>query len=86
MNKLDCRRNYEISGVAKFLVTVLLVNYGSNVFFFYQPAQNCVQGHFGLIMVCSVIYVTDLKGKVLISRNYRGDVNSSVIETFRTLL
>jgi AP-1 complex subunit mu len=37
-------------------------------------------------MVCSVIFVTDLKGKVLISRNYRGDVNNSVIETFRALL
>merc|ERR1719317_654284 len=33
-------------------------------------------------MVCSVIFVTDLKGKVLISRNYRGDVNNSVVETF----
>jgi len=33
-------------------------------------------------MVCSAVFITDSKGKILISRNYRGDVPMSCIETF----
>ena len=33
-------------------------------------------------MVLSAIYFLDMKGKVLISRNYRGDVDSHVIDKF----
>ncbi len=33
-------------------------------------------------MVLSAIYILDAKGKVLISRNYRGDVENGVIEKF----
>jgi len=33
-------------------------------------------------MVLSAIYILDMKGKVLISRNYRGDVENSVIDKF----
>ncbi|MES1910954.1 MAG: AP-1 complex subunit mu-1 [Cercozoa sp. M6MM] len=33
-------------------------------------------------MVCSAVFVTDLNGKVLIARNYRGDVAPSVVEKF----
>lgn len=33
-------------------------------------------------MTLSAIYFLDIKGKVLISRNYRGDVDNSVIEKF----
>ncbi len=33
-------------------------------------------------MVLSAIYILDAKGKVLISRNYRGDVEPGVIERF----
>ena len=33
-------------------------------------------------MACSAIYFLDMKGKVLISRNYRGDIETSVIEKF----
>jgi len=44
-------------------------------------------------MVASAIYITDIKGKVIISRNYRGDlpanvtdkcVNPAAIRGFRT--
>jgi hypothetical protein len=31
-------------------------------------------------MVCSAIYVLDGKGKILISRNYRGDVTRASAE------
>ena len=31
-------------------------------------------------MVCSAIYVMDAKGKILISRNYRGDVTRASAE------
>lgn len=33
-------------------------------------------------MVLSAIYILDMKGKVLISRNYRGDVENSLIDKF----
>lgn len=33
-------------------------------------------------MACSAIYFLDSKGKVLISRNYRGDIDNSVIDKF----
>ena len=33
-------------------------------------------------MACSAIYFLDNKGKVLISRNYRGDIENSVIDKF----
>ena len=33
-------------------------------------------------MVLSAIYILDMKGKVLISRNYRGDIENSVIDKF----
>ncbi|KAI1700126.1 adaptor complexes medium subunit family domain-containing protein [Ditylenchus destructor] len=37
-------------------------------------------------MVCSAIFILDLKGKVIISRNYRGDVDMTVIEKFIPML
>ncbi|VDP11088.1 unnamed protein product [Soboliphyme baturini] len=37
-------------------------------------------------MSCSAIFFLDLKGKVIISRNYRGDVDMGVIEKFMPLL
>ncbi|VDK20406.1 unnamed protein product [Anisakis simplex] len=37
-------------------------------------------------MSSSAIYILDLKGKVIISRNYRGDVDMSVIDKFMPLL
>jgi len=33
-------------------------------------------------MVCSAIFITDTKGKVIISRNYRGDIPMSVVDRF----
>lgn len=33
-------------------------------------------------MVCSAIFITDTKGKVIISRNYRGDIPMAVCERF----
>ena len=33
-------------------------------------------------MACSAIYFLDNKGKVLISRNYRGDIETSAIDKF----
>jgi AP-1 complex subunit mu len=33
-------------------------------------------------MVLSGIFILDMKGKVLISRNYRGDIENNVIEKF----
>ena len=33
-------------------------------------------------MVLSAIYILDMKGKVLISRNYRGDIENTVIDKF----
>ena len=33
-------------------------------------------------MVLSGIYILDMKGKVLISRNYRGDIENGVIDKF----
>lgn len=33
-------------------------------------------------MVASAVYILDLKGKVLINRNYRGDIPSSAVEKF----
>ena len=37
-------------------------------------------------MSLSAIFILDSKGKVLISRNYRGDVEMNVIERFMQLL
>lgn len=37
-------------------------------------------------MVVSAIYILDLKGKVLISRNYRGDIDLNIIEKFMPIL
>ena len=37
-------------------------------------------------MVASCIYILDLKGKVLISRNYRGDIPPTAVDKFMTLL
>lgn len=37
-------------------------------------------------MVISAVYILDLKGKVLISRNYRGDIDLNIIEKFMPLL
>lgn len=37
-------------------------------------------------MVLSCLYFLDLKGKVLISRDYRGDIDSSHAEDFMDLL
>ena len=34
------------------------------------------------IMACSAIYFLDNKGKVLLCRNYRGDIDNSVIDSF----
>lgn len=33
-------------------------------------------------MVLSAIYILDMKGKVLISRNYRGDIETNLIDKF----
>jgi AP-1 complex subunit mu len=33
-------------------------------------------------MVASAVYIMDLKGKVIISRNYRGDIPMNVSEKF----
>ena len=33
-------------------------------------------------MVLSAIYILDMKGKVLINRNYRGDIENTVIDKF----
>lgn len=33
-------------------------------------------------MVLSAVFITDLKGKVIISRNYRGDIPMSSVGTF----
>jgi len=37
-------------------------------------------------MACSAIYILDMKGKVLLSRNYRGDIENSVIDKFIGLI
>jgi len=37
-------------------------------------------------MACSAIYILDMKGKVLMSRNYRGDIENSVIDKFIGLI
>lgn len=34
-------------------------------------------------MVASALFIMDLKGKIIISRNFRGDVPMTVSETFR---
>ena len=33
-------------------------------------------------MVASAVFITDLKGKVIISRNYRGDIPMNVSDKF----
>ena len=37
-------------------------------------------------MVASAIFILDLKGKVLIARNYRGDIPMTSIEMFMPLV
>ena len=37
-------------------------------------------------MSSSAVFILDVKGKVLISRNYRGDIDMSVIDKFMPLL
>lgn len=37
-------------------------------------------------MVISAVYILDLKGKVLISRNYRGNIDVNIIEKFMPIL
>jgi AP-1 complex subunit mu len=37
-------------------------------------------------MVASAVFILDLKGKVLIARNYRGDVNMGCVEKFLPLM
>ena len=37
-------------------------------------------------MVASALFIMDLKGKIIISRNFRGDVPMTVSETFRCVL
>jgi len=37
-------------------------------------------------MAASGVYILDLKGKVLISRNYKGDIETGLIDKFNTLL
>lgn len=37
-------------------------------------------------MVASAVYILDLKGKVLISRNYRGNIDFNIIEKFMPIL
>ena len=33
-------------------------------------------------MACSIIFITDLKGKVIVAKNYRGDIPEKCIEQF----
>ena len=37
-------------------------------------------------MVASAIFILDLKGKIIISRNYRGEINMELAEDFISLL
>jgi len=37
-------------------------------------------------MVVSAVYLLDLKGKVLINRNYRGDISSTAVDKFMPLV
>nr|CAD2200457.1 unnamed protein product [Meloidogyne enterolobii] len=37
-------------------------------------------------MSCSAIFILDQKGNVIMSRNFRGDIDVSVIEKFMPLL
>ena len=37
-------------------------------------------------MTLSAIYLLDMKGKVLVSRNYRGDIENNLIDKFIGLL
>jgi AP-1 complex subunit mu len=37
-------------------------------------------------MSSSIVYILDLKGKVLISRNYRGDLDTAIIDKFMPLV
>ena len=50
------------------------------VLYYYSP---CFQTSTdGLTMACSAIYFLDSKGKVLLCRNYRGDIDNTVIDNF----
>ncbi len=37
-------------------------------------------------MVASAVFITDIKGKIIISRNYRGDIPMTVAEKFSQYL
>lgn len=37
-------------------------------------------------MSASAFYIMDLKGRVLISRDYRGDINATAVEQFTKAL
>jgi AP-1 complex subunit mu len=37
-------------------------------------------------MVASALFITDTKGKVIISRNYRGDIPMSVSERYYIII
>ena len=37
-------------------------------------------------MVASAIFIMDLKGKIIISRNFRGDVSSAVSDRFASYI
>ncbi|TPX47618.1 hypothetical protein SeMB42_g00407 [Synchytrium endobioticum] len=58
-----------------------------NACFAFNEQEKRTQGEReSLAMVASAIFILDLKGKVLISRNYRGDIPMSAIEKFMPLL
>jgi len=61
------------------------------LFKFFAPRVVVYNPHFVRILVCykmvaSAIFITDTKGKVIISRNYRGDVPLSVSDRYESLL
>lgn len=37
-------------------------------------------------MVVSAVFIMDLNGKVIISRNYRGDIPMTVADTFKQIM
>ena len=66
-----CTRTTQAAGGLSY--TVLLVLYHFPCF---QTSTD------GLTMACSAIYFLDSKGKVLLCRNYRGDIDNTVIDNF----
>ncbi|KAG1658004.1 AP-1 complex subunit mu-1 [Nymphon striatum] len=51
-----------------------------------SPFKHSTYFNNNIIMSSSAVYILDVKGKVLISRNYRGDVDMSAIDKFMPLL